>query len=282
MSSAKAYTVSWFNLFSLPDMVNPSESMADFFQATHHYLAEALLIVTVIHVAAAFKHHFFDKDNVLLGMTGRKSWFLLAVTVLLTTFLFGRLLSSDSNQVNIEKTNNQNEMDVEFSNSDLSLWAIDYQDSFIKFTGDQAGAEFVGEWQQWQADIQFDSEQLSKARFNVTINPSSGFTQDQERDDTIRSGEFFDIAQFPNASYQASVFNKTDAAYEASGLLTMKGFSAPAVLSFEVIKEGSTTVLLGTASLDRLKWNIGSGDWADTSWVGQTVLVEVRVVKSNK
>lgn len=278
MSSAKAYSVSWFNLFTLPDLIAPSESIADFFHATHHYLSEALFIVAVIHVAAALKHHFIDKDTVMLGMAGRKSYVLMIVTILLCVVTLGRFIASQVNQT-APQNNTVQTVDDEFSKSDLALWKVDYQDSYIKFTGDQAGAAFTGKWQQWQADIQFNAETLSKSRFNVTIDPSSGFTQDQERDDTIRSSDFFDVAQFPKAVYQANVFKKIENKYQSEGTLTMKGFSAKAQLTFEVIQQGSKTVLIGTSPIDRLQWNIGSGDWVDTSWVGQEVMVEVRVVK---
>lgn len=279
MSSAKAYSVSWFNLFALPDFIAPSESLADVFHTAHHYLAEALFVVTVVHVVAALKHHFIDKDDVLTGMAGRKSWLLLLLTVFISMAVFGRLFSLDSqeaaNPSQLESNSRTNQM---FIKSDLPVWKIDYQDSFIKFTGDQAGAVFGGEWKTWEADVQFDATQLSKARFNVSIDPSSGFTNDQERDDTIRSSDFFDVMQFTDARYQASDFSVIENGFRSNGTLTMKGFSSAAVVRFNVIEENGKTILTGTAPLDRLVWNIGSGDWTDTSWVGQQVMVEVRVV----
>lgn len=280
MSSAKAYSVSWFNLFALPDFIAPSESLADVFHTVHHYLAEALFVVTMVHVAAALKHHFIDKDEVLTGMAGRKSWLLLLITVFISMAIFGRLFSLGSNDVANQQQLEPKDATIQaIVKSDLPTWKIDYQDSFIKFTGDQAGAAFSGVWQKWQADIQFDAEDLSKARFNVSIDPSSGFTNDQERDDTIRSPEFFDVMQFIDARYQASDFSVDSNGFTANGTLTMKGFRSDAILSFNVIEENGKIILTGTAPLDRLVWNIGSGDWTDTSWVGQQVVVEVRVVK---
>lgn len=57
----------------------------------------------------------------------------------------------------------------------------------------------------------------------------------------------------------------------------MKNFSSDATFNFNVSELAGKSVLNGTATLDRLVWNIGSGDWADTSWVGQNVEVSVRV-----
>jgi len=68
MSSAKNYTVSWFNLFSLPNLVGPNEKLFDFFHETHEILATVLFYLALLHIAAALKHHFYDRDNVLRGM----------------------------------------------------------------------------------------------------------------------------------------------------------------------------------------------------------------------
>jgi cytochrome b561 len=281
MSSAKAYSVSWFNFFTLPDLVAPSEQWASTLNSVHHYLAEALFVVTLVHVAAALKHHFFDKDSVLSGMAGRKSWVLFAATILLSLAVFGRLFGGAS------ETPSQTNVSIESSlisgaqltESDLPTWEIDYADSYIKFTGDQAGAEFTGQWQEWRADIQFDAEQLSKARFNVSIDTDSGFSDDSERDETIRSSDFFDVVKFEQASYKAERFSATESGFVSQGTLTMKGLSHMAILDFAISQENGKTVLKGSAPLDRLLWSIGTGDWVDTDWVGQEVLVEVRVVK---
>ena len=280
MSSAKAYSVSWFNLFALPDFIAPSESSASYMHSTHHFLAEALFVVTLIHVIAALKHHFIDKDDVLKGMAGRKSWLLLVLTILLSVGIFGRFFGNTALVSNGTKEQAAPATQA-FSKSDLALWNIDYQNSHIKFTGDQAGAPFTGEWQQWQADIQFDEAALDKSRFNVTINPNSAFSNDQERDDTITSSDFFDAATFTEAHYKAADFSIDGTGFKSTGQLTMKGFSSPATLKFKLIQENGKTVLIGNATLDRLVWNIGAGDWADTAWVGQQVTVAVRVERNN-
>ena len=76
MSSAKAYSVSWFNLVALPDFVAPNEGLANFLQTSHYYLAEALFVIALVHILAAFKHHFIDKDDVLRSMSSKLSWML--------------------------------------------------------------------------------------------------------------------------------------------------------------------------------------------------------------
>ncbi len=68
MSSARNFPVSWFGVFTLPDFIQPSEQAFDFFHQAHEMLAVSLLIVALVHMAAALKHHFIDRDNVLRRM----------------------------------------------------------------------------------------------------------------------------------------------------------------------------------------------------------------------
>ncbi len=68
MSSAKGYTVSWFSLFSWPDLIAKNEAAFDFLHGAHEVLGNVLLAIAILHVAAALKHQFWDKDNVLRRM----------------------------------------------------------------------------------------------------------------------------------------------------------------------------------------------------------------------
>jgi len=68
MSSAKNYSVSWFGLFTWPNLIGRSQSAFKLLQTTHHALSDVLLAIAVFHILAALKHHFWDKDDVLLRM----------------------------------------------------------------------------------------------------------------------------------------------------------------------------------------------------------------------
>jgi cytochrome b561 len=68
MSSAKNYSVSWFGLFTWPDLIGKNEPAFDILRETHDVLSWALLGLAILHVLAALKHHFWNKDKVLLRM----------------------------------------------------------------------------------------------------------------------------------------------------------------------------------------------------------------------
>jgi cytochrome b561 len=68
MSSAKNYSVSWFGLFTWPNLIGKNEDAFNFLKSTHEILSYLLLTIAVLHILAALKHHFWNKDDVLVRM----------------------------------------------------------------------------------------------------------------------------------------------------------------------------------------------------------------------
>ena len=68
MSSARNFPVSWFGLVTLPDFIAPNRAAYEVLHDTHEVLAQTLFWLALLHIAAALKHHFIDKDNVLRRM----------------------------------------------------------------------------------------------------------------------------------------------------------------------------------------------------------------------
>ena len=68
MSSAKNYSVSWFGLFTWPNLIGKNEAAFNILRSTHDVLSGVLFAIAVLHILAALKHHFWNKDDVLLRM----------------------------------------------------------------------------------------------------------------------------------------------------------------------------------------------------------------------
>lgn len=68
MSSALGFTVVWFGVLPLPDLVGKDKALGELLKAVHETLNFTLLALVVIHVAAALKHHFVDRDATLARM----------------------------------------------------------------------------------------------------------------------------------------------------------------------------------------------------------------------
>ena len=72
-SSATGFPIVVFGLIPLPDFVPVDKAVAEVLRTSHHLLAFALAIAVLLHIAAAFKHQFIDRDGVLQRMSLRKS-----------------------------------------------------------------------------------------------------------------------------------------------------------------------------------------------------------------
>ena len=67
-SSAAGFPVVGFGVLPLPDWVGVDRNLAAALKLLHKGLAVSLAVLVVLHVAAAFKHHFVDRDGLLQRM----------------------------------------------------------------------------------------------------------------------------------------------------------------------------------------------------------------------
>jgi cytochrome b561 len=67
-SSATGVQVVYLGTFPLPNLVPKDRALADVLRLAHIGLNSLLFAVICIHVAAALKHHFVDRDTVLARM----------------------------------------------------------------------------------------------------------------------------------------------------------------------------------------------------------------------
>ena len=68
MSSAKGFQTVWFGVLPIPDLLPKDKVVGDALKEIHQALNLLLIGILIIHVLAALKHHFIDKDNVLKQM----------------------------------------------------------------------------------------------------------------------------------------------------------------------------------------------------------------------
>ncbi len=68
MSSAKGFQTVWFGVLPLPDLVGKSRELGDALATLHQVLNFTLLGLVILHVAAALKHHFIERQPFLQRM----------------------------------------------------------------------------------------------------------------------------------------------------------------------------------------------------------------------
>jgi len=150
-------------------------------------------------------------------------------------------------------------------------------ESTLGFSASFQGESFDGKFARFTPQIRFDPAKLATSRFDVRIQLASANTRNDERDQMLRSSEFFDIATQPEARFIATRFRALGGnRYAADGTLTLHGVSKPVALNF-TWTAGAKTVLSGEATLKRLDFGVGTGDWADTELLPNEVRVKTRL-----
>jgi polyisoprenoid-binding protein YceI len=148
--------------------------------------------------------------------------------------------------------------------------------STLTFTTSWSGDAVNGRFDSWKADILFSPDALDKSKVMVTIDIGSVKTGDEQRDASLPAPDWFDGASHPKAIYTATKFEKTgDDRYVAHGTLNLRGVSKPVDLPFRLKITGDTARVSGTASLDRLAFGVGQGEWQSTEQVPAKVAVRV-------
>ncbi|MFA6971731.1 MAG: cytochrome b [Gallionella sp.] len=68
MSSAKGVQTVWFGMLPLPDLVEKDKALGNLLGAAHESLSYLLLVLVLIHLLAALKHRYIDRDDVMSRM----------------------------------------------------------------------------------------------------------------------------------------------------------------------------------------------------------------------
>lgn len=68
MSSAKGVQTVWFGILPIPDLLSRDKALGNQLQELHETLNWIFIAVISTHILAALKHHFIDKDGILIRM----------------------------------------------------------------------------------------------------------------------------------------------------------------------------------------------------------------------
>ncbi|MCP5180464.1 MAG: cytochrome b/b6 domain-containing protein [Pseudomonadales bacterium] len=278
LSSSAAFSVSWFNLFSFPDLVSPSKANTHFYHDVHEVCAKLLFLLALLHIIAAVKHAVVDKDGVLRRMLSWVSVGVFVVALAAGILLLGRHDNGATEPVHTSAGEPVAGNGLTLPPSTLTPWTVDSARSEIRFSGDQAGAPFSGTWPNWHGTIRFDPENLSQSQAEIVVDTATPATGNPDRDATMTGSDWFDSTRYPTATYRSADIRADGDGYVAEGELTIRDMRYPLSLRFSYSTAHGEHILDGSTSIDRLAIGLGTGDWVDTSWVGQMVPVTFHVI----
>jgi polyisoprenoid-binding protein YceI len=149
--------------------------------------------------------------------------------------------------------------------------------STLGFAASYQGETFAGSFAKFTPRIDFDAKSAT-GTFDVAIDLASAGTRNDERDEALRGADFFNTRKTPQARYLATRFRALGGGkYAADGTLTLNGISKPVLLEF-TFTPGAQTILAGRATVKRLDFKVGTGDWSDTADLPNEVQVSTRLL----
>jgi polyisoprenoid-binding protein YceI len=150
--------------------------------------------------------------------------------------------------------------------------------STLKFSGLQQGEAFDGQFGRFVSTIRFDPAALADAKFDVTIDIASADSANSERDETLLGAEFFDSTRFPKARFVTGTFRQiAPGKFEADATLTIRDKSVAVKFPFTWTGDAGAAELKAKVTLDRLAFDVGTGEWEDEETVGRKVEVNVHL-----
>lgn len=150
-------------------------------------------------------------------------------------------------------------------------WQADQHSGTLRFVATQAGARFSGHFGEFRVRLDFDPKDPASARLDVTITMKSADTADADRDEVLHGRDFFWVERFPDAAYHAVGLRRDDKAWIAAGSLSLRGVTQVVAVRFELEPKQEIFIMKGGATLRRLEFGVGQGEWAATTWVGDPV-----------
>ncbi|RJF99530.1 YceI family protein [Noviherbaspirillum saxi] len=143
----------------------------------------------------------------------------------------------------------------------------------------QMNVPVEAKFKKFNAQIDYDSAKPEASKASIDIDIPSFDLGDAEFNKEAQKKEWFNGAQFPKASFVSNALKPAAGGkLDVVGKLSIKGKTADVSFPMMIKKEGNTQVFEGALPIKRLAFNIGEGEWKDTSMVADEVVIKFRVV----
>ena len=151
--------------------------------------------------------------------------------------------------------------------------------STVSATFKQMNVPIESKFKKYTIAIDYDAAKPDASKATVEVETASLDMGDPEYNKEVAKKEWFNAAQFPKATFVSSAIKPAGAGkLTVTGKLTIKGKSADITFPLTVKTEGGKQVFDGALPIKRLAYNIGEGEWKDTSMVADDVVIKFHVV----
>lgn len=146
-------------------------------------------------------------------------------------------------------------------------WKIDPNHSSVRFEIRHFFSKVQGQFNQLSGTIEYDPANPSSSKVETKIVATSIDTNNEKRDNHLRSADFFEVEKYPELSFTSTKVEATQDGIKVTGDLTLHGVTKPVVLDVTVlgmgphpnIPEGQVAGFSARTKINRqdfgIKWN---------------------------
>ena len=171
--------------------------------------------------------------------------------------------------------------------AELPNWGIDLVHSSVGFMVRHLVVSKVrGKFTRWSGTIRMDEHDLARTEVDVAIETASVDTGVEQRDNHLRSPDFFEVEKYPTMAFKSTRVEKApDGTLRLHGNLTLHGVTKPVVLDVEFAGSqkdpwgGTRAGFSARTSLDRREFGLTYNQLLETGGVvvGEKVDVDIEI-----
>ena len=164
-------------------------------------------------------------------------------------------------------------------------WQIDASHSNINFTARHMMISKVrGQFENFDGTVNFDPDYPENTTIDISIDIDSLTTNDEQRDNHLKSPDFFDAAKYPVMTFKSKKVEQVDEdSGKLYGDLTIRGTMKPVVLDVEYAGQAKSpwgTISAGfsaSATINRKDWGLNWNQALETGGVlvGDKIKIDI-------
>jgi polyisoprenoid-binding protein YceI len=137
------------------------------------------------------------------------------------------------------------------------------------------GASAPGRFEQFEIDMEFDPADPGAGHLRVTVSLAAADMGDSDMNTIIADPIWFDVGHYPRAVFESErIEARAPGNFVATGVLNLKGISQTVAVPFTWSEQAAQANMRGTFVVQRIAFNVGSGEWATGDAIGIDVQLQ--------
>lgn len=248
--------VPWPHLPWLTDIIDKESTEARYAQF-HEWATGGLIALLLLHIVAALKHHFIDKDTVMARMlptkaarTGRT---MMGVLLALVAGCFATVLGYTA----MNPSANQ----LQAGNSAVSAIAS------------VMGAETTISFADSTVTATLNPDAADTSTLLANVNTASVSSDNLQVQGALPDTEWFNSAEFPSATFESTRMESGDNGFNVIGTLTIKGIAVEQRFELTLSEKDGQKMASGQFEVDRTEYQLGMESQPNGDYVANEVTI---------